>query len=84
MSISHDLCKHRHMDNEEVLVCEKERLIAALEDVIYSDLGTCNDTEKARGYCGGHPVLPRLPCPIGAARELLQAIKREGSRKESS
>lgn len=75
MSISHKLCRHRHMDNEEVLVCEKKLLISALEGVIYSDLGTCNDTEKARGYCGGHPVLPRLPCPIGAARSLLHALK---------
>lgn len=79
MSISHKLCRHRHMDNEEVLTCEKERLIAALEGVIYSDLGTCNDMEKARGYCGGHPMLTRLPCPVGAARNLLAKIK-EGGR----
>jgi len=45
----------------------------ALEDVL-SQAGECNDEERARGYCAGHPgSLPRLPCPFGMARSVLES-----------
>lgn len=41
----------------------------ALQDVL-NEVGPCND----EGRCAGHSVsLPRLPCPFGEARKLLEA-----------
>jgi len=52
------------------LVAEIRTLQEALKDVL-SAVGPCNDEEKARGRCAGHPMLTRLPCLFGEARKLV-------------
>lgn len=52
------------------LLAEVAKYKEALEDVL-SELGQCNDEEKERGYCAGHPMLTRLPCPVAEARNLV-------------
>lgn len=52
------------------LIAEVRRLREALKDVV-DEVGPCNDDERARGRCAGHPMLTRLPCVFGEARKLL-------------
>lgn len=52
---------------------EEMKLIQdALADCL-GEVGPCNDEEKARGRCAGHPMITKLPCPFGEARKLLPA-----------
>ena len=67
---NHYCSRHLPPEGVEALQGKCFRYEEALRAVL-SELGPCNDEEKARGYCAGHPMLVKLPCPIGEARKLV-------------